>query len=152
MAGGTPAAVTGRDTVRIPTALVGARVERTAFDHQVRLVLRRTDPASAAGAVDGAGAVDAELVVETPFLFRSPAGGWLGLVPGSGVSLAPVLGLFERSITSVEVGDRGTLTLGFTDGAGLRVPPDPRFESWHLTGRGVAPVTVGPGGEEGWEP
>ncbi|MEU1597880.1 hypothetical protein ABZ468_34845 [Streptomyces sp. NPDC005708] len=29
--------------------------------------------------------------------------------------------------------------------------PDPQFESWHLTGRGVDPITVGPGGEDDWE-
>uniref|UniRef100_UPI00066E3F7F DUF6188 family protein n=1 Tax=Streptomyces sp. SBT349 TaxID=1580539 RepID=UPI00066E3F7F len=77
---------------------------------------------------------------------------WDELVPGSGLSLAPALGLFEQSITSVDVRGLGTLTLDFTNSASLRVDPDPQFESWHLTGRGVTPITVGPGGEEHWEP
>ncbi|WP_049581019.1 DUF6188 family protein, partial [Streptomyces sp. SBT349] len=96
--------------MKIPTALVGARVERIAFDHQVRLILR-TSPAGRTGMVD------AELVVESPFLFRPPAGSWDELVPGSGLSLAPALGLFEQSITSVDVRGLGTLTLDFTNSA-----------------------------------
>ncbi|MFF3911100.1 hypothetical protein ACFYZJ_35310 [Streptomyces sp. NPDC001848] len=28
---------------------------------------------------------------------------------------------------------------------------DPQFESWHLSGHGVDPIVVGPGGEENWE-
>ncbi|UCM88902.1 DUF6188 family protein [Streptomyces marincola] len=130
--------------MKVPRALVGAGVERTAFDYQVRLLLR-TYPASMIGAVD------AELVVETPFLIRPPGDSWHELTPGSGVSLAPVLGLFGQSITTVDIYGRGMLTLDFGDGASLRVPPDAQFESWRLDGHGVTPITVGPGGEDRWE-
>ncbi|MER5917423.1 hypothetical protein ABT124_45675 [Streptomyces sp. NPDC001982] len=30
------------------------------------------------------------------------------------------------------------LVIDFQDGAGLCIGPDPQFESWHLTGHGVA--------------
>jgi hypothetical protein len=35
---------------------------------------------------------------------------------------------------------------------GCDVGPDPRYHSWSLTGTGVEPVTVGPGGETDWVP
>jgi hypothetical protein len=79
--------------LKIPTALIGARVGRTAFDHQVRLSLGALDP-------DEGYRLDAELVLETPFLFRDAAGEWHELDPGTGVSLAPVLGLFGQSLTA----------------------------------------------------
>ncbi|MFE9132531.1 DUF6188 family protein [Streptomyces sp. NPDC007148] len=130
--------------VRVPTALIGARVERTAFDQQVRLSFCALGP-------DEGYRLDAELVLETPFLFRDAAGEWHELDPGTGVSLAPVLGLFGQSVVTLDVRDRGVLVIDFEGGAGLWVGSDPQFESWHLNGHGVDPIVVGPGGEENWE-
>lgn len=130
--------------MKVPTALAGAWVHRTAFDRQVRLSFRAGEPA------DGF-RLDAELVIETPFRLRDADGRSYGLEPGTGVRLAPVLALFERTVTTVGVRGRGELVLGFDDGAELRAGPDSRYESWQLTGRGVDPVLVGPGGEDGWE-
>ncbi|MFE6172752.1 DUF6188 family protein [Streptomyces sp. NPDC056464] len=130
--------------MKVPTGLIGCLVVRTAFDHQVRLNL-------SAPAVGGGHGVDAELIVETPFLLRDAGGEWHELAPGSGVHLAPVLGLFEQSITAFDVQDRGALSIDFGDGASLRIGPDPQFESWHLIGRGMSHLIVGPGGEEHWE-
>jgi hypothetical protein len=127
----------------VPVALIGSRVERTSFDQQVRLSLCALDP-------DEGYRLDAELVVETPFLFRDAAGEWHELDPGTGASLAPVLALYGQSVTAVDVRDRGALVVDFHDGAGIRVGPDPQFESWHLTGHGIDPNTVGPGGEDNW--
>ncbi|MEV6196533.1 DUF6188 family protein [Streptomyces sp. NPDC051920] len=124
--------------------MIGAQVERTAFDYQVRLSLCALDP-------DEGYRLDAELVLESPFLFRDAAGEWYELDPGTGVSLAPVLALFGQTVTRVDVREHGVLVIDFQDGAGLWVGPDPDFESWHLTGHGVAPITVGPGGEDEWE-
>jgi hypothetical protein len=46
--------------VRVPAELVGTRVTRTAFDHQVRISF--TDHAP-----DGRIRIEGELVIETPF-------------------------------------------------------------------------------------
>lgn len=127
-----------------PAALVGATVNRTAFDWQTRLSLSALDP-------DEGYRLDAELVIETPFLLRSADGQWHELDPGAGAAQAPVLDLFAKTITRVQIGDRGALTLDFDDGAQLFVGPDAQYESWSLTGTGVAPITIGPGGETDWQ-
>ncbi|MCX5604173.1 DUF6188 family protein [Streptomyces phaeochromogenes] len=130
--------------MKVPVALIGSRVERTAFDQQVRLNLCALDP-------DEGYRLDAELVLEAPFLFRDVVGEWHELDPGTGVRLAPVLALYGQSVAAVDVRDRGVLVIDFQDGAGLWIGPDPQFESWHLTGHGVASLMVGPGGEDGWD-
>ncbi|QFU92607.1 DUF6188 family protein [Amycolatopsis sp. YIM 10] len=129
--------------MEIPTPLIGCEVRRTAFDYQVRLML------SAWTAEEGY-RVQAELEVETEIRFRDAAGDWHELTPGAGAALAPILDLFMKKITAVEVRDRGTLHLAFDNGAELIVGPHPEFESWHLSGHGVDGITVGPGGEDGW--
>ncbi|MFI6489884.1 DUF6188 family protein [Streptomyces sp. NPDC050564] len=98
--------------------MIGARVERIAFDHQVRLSLGGLDP-------DEGYRLDADLVLETPFLFQDTAGAWHEMDPGVGVSLAPVLALFGQSLTSVDVSEHGVLAIGFQDGSGLWIGPDP---------------------------
>ncbi len=65
-------------------------------------------------------------------------------------ALAPVIDLFFKTVTSLAVGDHGTLTLDFDDGAQLVVRPDEQYESWELSGQGISGVLVGPGGETDW--
>ncbi|MCP3014819.1 DUF6188 family protein [Nocardiopsis dassonvillei] len=129
--------------MRVPVELVGARVARTAFDHQVRILFTGHGP-------DGRVRLEAELVIETALSLTGPDDSRALLTPGTGTRLAPLLGLFTRIVTAVEVTGRGTLSLGFDDGTGLGVDPDPVHESWGLTGFGFDPVLVGPGGEAGW--
>jgi hypothetical protein len=64
---------------------------------------------------------------------------------------APVLDLFGRTITAIEIKGRGALEATFDGNLVLHVGPDPHYESWHLTGTGIAPITVGPGGETDWQ-
>lgn len=116
--------------MNVPTALVGCQVWRTAFDHQVRLTLVAQDS-------DGGCRVDAELVIEASFLLRDATGERHELAPGTGSQLAPVLDLFMKTITTVEIRERGALVLGFDDGSELLVGVDQRFESWQLSGTGV---------------
>ncbi|WP_030693349.1 DUF6188 family protein [Streptomyces globisporus] len=130
--------------MKAPAELVGTRVTRIAFDHQVRISF--TDQAP-----DGGIRVDGELVIETPFALTDASGHQALLAPATGPSLAPLLGLFARVVTETEVTGQGTLSLGFDDGTRLSVEPDPDYESWNLTGSGVDPVLVGPGGETGWQ-
>ncbi|MGW4607077.1 DUF6188 family protein [Streptomyces sp. NPDC004532] len=130
--------------MKVPTELVGTRVTRTAFDHQVRISF--TDHAP-----DGRIRVDGELVIETPFTLTDASGHQALLAPATGPSLAPLLGLFTKAVTETEVTGLGTLSLGFDDGTQLSVEPDSDYESWSLTGSGIAPVLVGPGGETDWQ-
>ena len=125
--------------MKVPTELVGATIERAAFDQRVRLTL--ISPVGDDGAF-----VDAELAVGTPFLLRDADGRWHELEPGGGTGLAPVLGLRGRTVTSAAISERGALTLDFDDGAQLFLGPHIRLESWSLTGIGVVEVRVGPGG------
>ncbi|MEV6424697.1 DUF6188 family protein [Streptomyces sp. NPDC051662] len=130
--------------MKVPAELVGTRVTRTAFDHQVRISF--TDQAP-----DGRIRVDGELVIETPFTLTDASGHHALLTPATGPSLAPLLGLFARVVTETAVTGQGTLSLGFDDGTRLSVEPDPDYESWNLTGSGIDPVLVGPGGETDWQ-
>ncbi|SNY66360.1 DUF6188 family protein [Paractinoplanes atraurantiacus] len=126
--------------MKIPTALIGCRVDRTAFDYQVRLSLSALDPG-------GTHRVDAELVIETPFLLGDPHGRWHKLDPGTGAALAPALNLFQRTVTGVKVRADGALHLTFDEGFQLCIDPHTDYESWSLSGTGIEPVAVGPGGE-----
>jgi len=125
--------------------LAGCQVWRTAFDYQVRLTLIARHP-------DEGYRVDAELVIETPFLLCDVSGEWHELDPGTGSRLAPVLDLFMKTVGTVEVRDRGALAVTFDDGCELFVGTDPQYESWRLCGDGVDDVLVGPGGHCDWQP
>ncbi|OKK08118.1 hypothetical protein AMK26_03565 [Streptomyces sp. CB03234] len=130
--------------MKAPAELVGTRVTRTAFDHQVRISF--TDHAP-----DGRIRVDGELVIETPFTFTDSSGHQALLTPATGPSLAPLLGLFARSVTDSKVTGLGALSLTFDDGTRLSVEPDSDYELWSITGSGIDPVLVGPGGETDWQ-
>jgi hypothetical protein len=65
--------------------------------------------------------------------------------PGTGSALAPALDLFRQTVSTVEIRGKGALHLTFDDGAELHVGPHPQYESWHLTGTGAEPITVGLG-------
>ncbi|MFD7867783.1 DUF6188 family protein [Streptomyces sp. NPDC059783] len=130
--------------MKIPTELVGTRVGRTVFDHQVRISFTDHTP-------DGRVRVYVELVIETSCVFTDASGHQVLLSPGTGPSLAPLLGLFARTVTETEVTGSGALCLGFDDGTRLSVEPHSDYESWSLTGSGIDPVLVGPGGETDWQ-
>jgi hypothetical protein len=105
-------------TVRVASELVGCQVWRMSFDYQVRLTLVARRP--------GEGyRVDAELVIEVPFLLRDATGEWHELDPGSG----PALELFHMTITELAVGETGSLTVDFDSGAEIVVSPHVRFEA-----------------------
>jgi Family of unknown function (DUF6188) len=120
-------------------------VWRVAFDYQTRLLLIGQNP-------DGSSRVEAELVIETPFVLRDAAGKGHELDPSTSRSaLAPVIDLFLKVITAVIVTDRGTLTLDFDNGAQLVANPHSQYESWQLQGEGISGIPVGPGGDTHWE-
>ncbi|ADH69846.1 DUF6188 family protein [Nocardiopsis dassonvillei] len=129
--------------MKIPVELVGTQVTRTAFDHQVRITFTGHGPG-------GRVRLDGELVIETTLSLTDAGGRQVVLTPGTGTCLAPLLGLFARTVAEVEITGRGTLRLVFDDGTWLSVAPDPDYESWGLTGVGLDPVLVGSGGEADW--
>jgi hypothetical protein len=132
-------------TVQIPNSLIGCRVHQVKFDYQTALLLRHRDDGNPATSIN------AWLVIETPFALRSRDGSIYRLDPGTGRSArAPVVDLLLATVANVSVEGRGTLTLDFTEGAKLTVPPDQTYESWALSGTGVPGVLVGPGGETDW--
>jgi hypothetical protein len=75
--------------VKVPTALIGCQVWRTAFDYQVRLTLIARHP-------DEGYRVDAEPVIDTSFLLCDAAGEWHELEPSTGSQLAFALDLFHE--------------------------------------------------------
>lgn len=100
--------------------LVGTQVWRTSFDHQVRLTLVAHPRLSA------------ELVVEVPFKLCSGTGEAHEIKPGEPGTLTPVLGLFMKSVQSVEVSEDEAITLVFDDGWSLEAHPEGDFESWSI--------------------
>src|SRR4051794_31453691 len=100
--------------MKIPTTLIGCHVDRTAFDYQVRLSFEALDP-------DEGYRVDADLVIEAPFLLCDRDGEWHELDPGTGSALAPALDLFRRTVTAVDIRGKGALHLTFDEGLQLHV-------------------------------
>ena len=116
-------------------ALVGCTVTRVAFDYQVRLLL-----------VDGPypnERVSAELVIETPITFSDDAGVNHDVRPGDTRTVAPILGLFQRSVLTAAFDGR-VLTIVFDDQAVLEVRTSKTYESWNITRRGVPDLIAGP--------
>lgn len=100
--------------------LVGTQVWRTSFDYQVRLLLV-SHPR-----------LTAELVVEVPFRLCDGTGQWHKVTPGEPDTLVPILGLFQKSVESVEVTEDEELTLRFDGGWTLEASPGTDFESWSI--------------------
>jgi hypothetical protein len=82
-----------------------------------------------------------EIRIETPFSYGA-AGDARQFEPSDPQGLAPLLGLHQATVTSAEIGKDGTLTMAFTDGGQLVVPPDERYEAFTVTGS-LPPVRRG---------
>lgn len=116
-------------------AMIGCTVTRVAFDYQVRLLLS-----------DGSypnERVSAELVIETPITFTDDARVEHQVQPGDTRTVAPILGLFKRSVLSAAFDGR-VLAIVFDDQAVLAVPTSKTFQSWSLEGHGVPNLEAGP--------
>lgn len=59
----------------------------------------------------------------------------------------PVHRLAGQSVTAVAKDDSGALTISFTDGTTLTVPPDDAYEAWNVSGPNGALVVSMPSGE-----
>ncbi len=120
--------------------LDGWRVDRLAFDFQVRLsFLSEESPLTES----------IEVVLESPFSL-SLRGDELELDPnGPPEALSPVLGLLRRTIVEALVEKDGTLRLAFREGGHVRCEPHPQWEAWQVNGPAdrVMVVCVPGGGE-----
>lgn len=75
----------------------------------------------------------AELVIETPFLLAAN-GERYQLDPNDRAQLGPLAALYPDTATDVLMSRNGELSLTFTSGATLTVPPDSQYEAWSLAG------------------
>ncbi len=117
------------------SALVGSQVRRVGFDDRVSLLL-----------VDSAHReqrVAANLVIEAAIAFRDSDGVKYEVRPGVTESLAPMLRLLRRHVTSVTFDGR-ELAVAFDDESHLAVFTGERFEAWDLRGVGVPNLSAGP--------
>ncbi len=116
--------------------LVGCEVVRVSLDDQVRLLLLDSD-------AQGVERVSAELVIGVPFdLVLGDA--VRRVDPDTGDGYPDVPHLLRRSVQHAYVRPDLALVLDLDRGTGVRVPRDPRYESWELSGRGVASWLTGP--------
>jgi Family of unknown function (DUF6188) len=74
-----------------------------------------------------------EVRIEAPFSYGA-AGDARLYEPSDSRGLAPLLGLHQATVTSAEIGKDGTLTMAFTGGGQLVVPPDERYEAFTVAG------------------
>jgi hypothetical protein len=62
--------------------------------------------------------------------------------------LAPALDLLGKEVLAATVWLDGRLELRFQNGAGIEVPPDPRYEAWQVGGPDNLLIVCTPGGGE----
>lgn len=119
--------------------LDGLRVDRLAFDFQVRLTCLSAESSLSE---------TIEIVLESPFTL-SLGGDEVELDPnGPPEALSPVLGVLRRTIAEAFVATDGALRLAFREGGQVRCEPNPQFEAWQVNDpRGVMVVCVPGGGE-----
>jgi len=116
--------------------LVGCTIGRVCLDYQVTLTIASTD------GVYGE-RVDALLIMESPFTVTRN-GEPQQVDPNAKQGLEPTLDLLHREVTGVHVGADESLWLSLTGDMEIRVPRDPHYEAWQITGRGVQGWIAGP--------
>lgn len=82
-----------------------------------------------------------EIRIEAPFTYGSD-GSIQRFDPSETSGLAPLLKLYQATVTSAEIRKDGRLTLAFADGAALSALPDPRYEAFTVAGS-LPPVRRG---------
>jgi hypothetical protein len=78
----------------------------------------------------------AEVRIAAPFRYREADGQERSLDPAEPERLAPLLGLLQRRLDSVDIGREGDITLHFGDGSALMCTPRGRA-IWELRGGGA---------------
>ena len=124
-----------------PLGVVGWQVDCCCIAEDARLLFLYPPP--------NASEISAfELSLRTPFRLRLATGRETLLDPaGAREELAPLLALYRRTVADAVVGDDGTLTVDFADGATLVAEPDPVCEAWELRGPRNEQVVCLPAGD-----
>ena len=126
--------------------IVGYLVDQVWFSG--RLYFIACDPASGWTVADLPQPIPTtKVAVGGTFTFTSSEGVEHSLDGGAPwAALVPVLELRRVRIDSARVDRRGTLQIGFANGAVLVVAPVDRFENWELVGPGTLWLAGTPGG------
>lgn len=93
-----------------------------------------------------------ELRLGAPFVLRTPAGGERRLDPDQPETLAPLLALLRRPLSSLTITRTGELTLQLGDGTTLAATANARRDSWDVNGGGALEGMVYHGGAGGRPP
>src|SRR5437764_450020 len=81
---------------------------------------------------------DGTVTLETPFDIAASGGETRRVDPERKANLAPVLGLFEKTVVRLSVSrSDGLLTVDFDEGTQLRAQSDPKYAAWEVIGPGV---------------
>jgi len=110
--------------------LVGCIVNQVSFDFRVTLNLVSQDGAYGER-------VDAFLVIGNDFTLRGPEGAAV-VSPDSKSGYEAVMPVLHSTLEGADIREDSALDLRFSNGMELRVPRDRHYESWSLSGVGVA--------------
>jgi hypothetical protein len=78
-----------------------------------------------------------ELRLASPFVLHTSAGGERRLDPEQPETLAPLLALLRRPLSSLTITRAGELTLRLGDGTTLAAPASARRDAWDVSGGGA---------------
>jgi hypothetical protein len=78
-----------------------------------------------------------EVRLTGPFTLRQPGGAERLLDPGETPTLAPMLALLRRRLTSLTIARDGELVADFDGGLAIVAPPSPRTDAWEVQGGGA---------------
>jgi hypothetical protein len=120
------------------TPLVGCIVGRLTLDYQVTLMLASQGPGEAYAA-----RVDAHLTIGAAFQLTR-AGRTHVITPDATGNYQAVVGLLHATVSGARIGTDESLVMSFSGDQLLRVPRDPAFESWEISGRGIRGWLAGP--------
>ena len=87
----------------------------------------------------------AGIVIEQPFVYRSPEGE-IAITPDEVATLAPILELFNREVTSAWATNDGWLYIRFAGEREIDVGFDPNYDAWQATLQSGEMLVCTPGG------
>ena len=87
--------------------------------------------------------------IETPFSFWDGTDD-LVIRPGAAGSVAPILTLHQDELSTVELGESGSVRITFVSGCAVSVEPDDSFEAFSMTVAGDLYVALPGGGVAFW--